>query len=1053
MGVTETETFDECVMEPVLNESYGIQPSEEYLEAKICCTVSDKPEKIYDMDLSNISLNSYELLDYTLQNCNIQPPELIQQSGEDMHVSMSEEVNENLKIILTNNNSEIKPEIPEKHIPTSTDEQIVFRRQRRKKSKSDTPKKRVSFHEDILNSTKIDDIHINHGFITHESDVSTNFFQRGFIKKPDTVVGRYSWAAEGDAPFYEKQIPQREVKSDIYVQRGRFSSSSSSSSNSISSSIDEEDVTSNSEESIKTNEPSQKMPKSSCLKKTKHRNRIDTDIVQEEVTVRKKKSETNLLDANIFGSFKNMFNFSSSLPFAERGVPEGQEDIHIYSSSSDVIKCLEELSVSKPTLNKSSPTNRNVNVNLESAKNNLKLTKGEGFHPIYPSEQNLPGNIILCDNNIYEHRGVSYSYEYEQYQKTFEQPVKTKSSSFYQMIKGFSFFGKRKGKEEPHQEKHENVDKVYTTSTPTKEGNIQRSSDGESSQLDDFKMNNYLKRTSLCTDISDNNTDFTETNNTRHLNSPKKKINKSNHYSVHSFRVDIDDDKFDMESQVSSKVCQGLKSTSSKMSLINKYLRNVTNKKLLDMKQSKIKKQKYRLPLFIPGIRPDLQSSKELDKQIEEELEKGLEIINKRNVGVNYNLRTRLKREVLRDDQEDLLKVYPVRSAYTTVGESQPLLLLITYSTIYITGLKPNNSFCNYFVLPYTELNTILIGPNAQTIHFSNFDNDMQFIITTRGTQATNEIVAQLEMAVRNDSNKPILPAIKQLSLRDMANLRKSVCKQSSVDKDEEYYHYSIVYVQDFNSDMGETPLGPSKEGPLMFKMEGDTRWETAYFILKAGILYMLSSPTHRLPMRVLPLINGNCQGARRTYNPNRPHTFQLQVGATTLMLAAPDEYIASEWLQVLVLAASKTYMHKDKISAQSCSLLMTGEHILTVREAFPYTINNGSSHQPIKGTQVLSCASISDLTALRLPSAEQSWSILEFACREVHESSGDWIVYFSSNDELETFLSTLEMLWMYQNEEGECFPLSTIPETDALSKTCVDTYTMLQRLWPSFNI
>lgn len=68
----------------------------------------------------------------------------------------------------------------------------------------------------------------------------------------------------------------------------------------------------------------------------------------------------------------------------------------------------------------------------------------------------------------------------------------------------------------------------------------------------------------------------------------------------------------------------------------------------------------------------------------------------------------------------------------------------------------------------------------------------------------------------------------------------------------------------------------------------------------------MLSSPSHRLPMRVLPLINGACQGARRVYNYTRPHTFQVQVGTITLHLAAPDEYVASEWLQALVHAASK---------------------------------------------------------------------------------------------------------------------------------------------------
>lgn len=41
--------------------------------------------------------------------------------------------------------------------------------------------------------------------------------------------------------------------------------------------------------------------------------------------------------------------------------------------------------------------------------------------------------------------------------------------------------------------------------------------------------------------------------------------------------------------------------------------------------------------------------------------------------------------------------------------------------------------------------------------------------------------------------------------------------------------------MQDLTSEADPTPLGPNKEGPLMFKTaESDaSRWETAYFILK----------------------------------------------------------------------------------------------------------------------------------------------------------------------------------------------------------------------------
>lgn len=368
----------------------------------------EHPIKNTESDLMNVSLNSYELLDYTLQNTNSETANI------DMHVSLSEEVNENLKINL---NGPVEP-VPPTSIPETVpvvenkdtkpvEEQIVFRRQRKKKSKSDTPKKRVSFHEDILNSTKIDDIHINHGFITHEPDVSLSFFQRGFIRKPDVVKGRYSWAAEGDAPYYEKNVPEREIKSDIYIHHPRYSSTSSSSTASVSSSIDEED-NSNSDENYVRKEPSLKSkPKSSCLKKTRStRKYIDTNIVQEENNLKKKKSETNLLDTNIFGSLKNILNFSSSVPLAERGVPEGQEDVTVYSSSHDSsnrrrsfgslsLKNFETIEIKPMAVNK-----------IHEAKTNLKLTKSEGFYPNYPNiPQNLPANIILCDSNVYEHKG------------------------------------------------------------------------------------------------------------------------------------------------------------------------------------------------------------------------------------------------------------------------------------------------------------------------------------------------------------------------------------------------------------------------------------------------------------------------------------------------------------------------------------------------------------------------------------------------------------------------------------------------------------------------
>jgi hypothetical protein len=38
---------------------------------------------------------------------------------------------------------------------------------------------------------------------------------------------------------------------------------------------------------------------------------------------------------------------------------------------------------------------------------------------------------------------------------------------------------------------------------------------------------------------------------------------------------------------------------------------------------------------------------------------------------------------------------------------------------------------------------------------------------------------------------------------------------------------------------------------------------------------------------------------------------------------------------------------------------------------------------------------------------------VQEFACREVHESSGDWVLFFASADELHSFTHILQQLWL----------------------------------------
>jgi len=75
------------------------------------------------------------------------------------------------------------------------------------------------------------------------------------------------------------------------------------------------------------------------------------------------------------------------------------------------------------------------------------------------------------------------------------------------------------------------------------------------------------------------------------------------------------------------------------------------------------------------------------------------------------------------------------------------------------------------------------------------------------------------------------------------------------------------------------------------------------YLFYRAGVLYMFNDSTQRLPSWAVAL--AECQGAQRTVKSERPHCFEMTLKGELLQMAAPDEYVASEWLQALLQSAS----------------------------------------------------------------------------------------------------------------------------------------------------
>ncbi|CAL7952396.1 unnamed protein product [Xylocopa violacea] len=541
----------------------------------------------------------------------------------------------------------------------------------------------------------------------------------------------------------------------------------------------------------------------------------------------------------------------------------------------------------------------------------------------------------------------------------------------------------------------------------------------------------YTTSSSEWSDVDSNAaSEMDERRNSRHLVSPSKKRN------ITSILTGENSNKL---------LAPPLRQAPSKTSLLSRFLKSITERKF-EVKRSK-KTQKPN-PLYIKGVKANYDSFKDFNDNLDREIQENVAAEKQEFSGekVSLKLRELFKKYIYRDKTEELYKVYKVRSSYMTNGESKPMIALLTDKTLYLTGSKMDHTYSNQFVIPYNELDVIMVGPNAQTILISNADYEMQYLFSTGSSQTTSELIAHLEMAMRRSPIKPRLPAVKELSYEDMHILRHSILCDTAVHPDEKIEHYNLIYMEDEHMSPPSTPCGPTKEGDLMYRPHTYQQlhpnaptnpWEAGYFVLKGGVVYMFTDASQRLPKRAIPLKGGLCQGCRRIPNSHRPHTFEILLKPNkAFQFAAPDEYVASEWLQSFVQSASGLFDTSEKREPLPCSLITTTKHLVAMKEVF-------SGKQ--RG-QTLSCASVEDLTAFRVPLTQQSWCILEFACREVHESSGDWVIYFTNYTELCTFREILETLWADANL-GE-FPMVTLPPEDKLHRRCSDASKELELAW-----
>lgn len=159
-------------------------------------------------------------------------------------------------------------------------------------------------------------------------------------------------------------------------------------------------------------------------------------------------------------------------------------------------------------------------------------------------------------------------------------------------------------------------------------------------------------------DWSDNETvisDFSEPTNPRHLSSPKKKVNRNNHYTIsQSFKVPLTE-RGD-EQGAARSLPTGRQST-NKSCLINRFLKNVTMRKMMDAKSSdKQKGSKKIMSLFIKGVKSN-NVSDELDRELAREIENARQKHQRYEDTIEKKMIIQFRKEIFRSRLEKLARV------------------------------------------------------------------------------------------------------------------------------------------------------------------------------------------------------------------------------------------------------------------------------------------------------------------------------------------------------------------------------------------------------------
>ncbi|XP_050347883.1 uncharacterized protein LOC126771822 isoform X1 [Nymphalis io] len=1073
----------------------------------------------------------------------------------------------------------------------SLSEDIVYRRRCRKKSQSgpSSQKKRVSFHEDILNNTRTDNIHIERGFISYGPDSA---YCDKFRQK-NALNDRFSWCASGDrSPKYAADVAQQTMsdiltygdskhdKSGIFEYCQTFerdnkdrvnnnnnneakphgklyacdsnSSDSNFSCDSESSSSDSSSSHSNKTESSPVHKKTDKTQKSySCdgfengghvafIRKTyfseadidqsHDRNNKPLEVTRSPTTVKsvlKKKRyiTTNvveerkhnnkvlsLLDANnIIDSLKNFYkNFNFNFA-PEKGLPESSfelnnvvealpsdvnqnkklsksldsgfqiedEDdfveINLNSQPLEAEKPKEFISGSKNpmsgdrTPNEGSPRHK-LTLNMKTQLDNKLSNKGGVFPP-------LSKYVVNCESTVYEHKGVSYSYVHDTFQTAFEAPKETfvpipESTPVSEMVLSSSKLDLNSKQE---------ADNSSRTSTPKRQfnKNVQEETEqknGLTKHLSSPKkqnVNRYSRKSASTVQKSDETQQVISDNCSNTDNSTLKGAD------------DFNDEFFDSPSNQ--------KLQSNKSALLNRYLRNVCQKKDLELKvkNNKFFQVKMRMEREFPSIIYPFKDVSEtfrvsssrmsrlIDKEVIENKRLSVRLLTAEepsyfdsfedNVAIECNEKLRL--QIFSYPNETLNRMMKVQSPYNMEdGSWTPLLVFITDYALYVASVKPGGTEYDILCrLPHNELDAIAVGPEAQYIQIIDVAGNIACSVVTGESSLGARLASSLEWSARTSPlriQRP--PAMLPLNCDHLA---LAITRQRHEKRVPPILYYGRACSGDAEDRLIEAPgaFAPPLEGYLMCKTEKSKRFEPCYFLLRAGVLHWGSHSPDGTPLPNNIALR-TVVGVRRHVDPSRrPHCFEIAMSdSSRLLLAAPDDPTASSWLQSLLLHAAQALEEKDGAKKASplgrgpppaCTLLVTPLEVLSVRDtldlafvtgAAAYLKERGSEallkeyiEDMTTDVEILACGSIKNLTAFKIPDTDENWCCLEWSVCEARERGAGLALVLPSGAELERFIHALETA--HDRLTNEPFPLSVV---EASKSACSAAHSKYESAW-----